>query len=47
VSYCCVAVCLAHRRDVYINIAGRAWVHSDGWPCDGMTAAPISAGDLE
>ncbi len=42
-----MAVCLAHRRDVYINIADRAWVHEDGWPCDDMSGAPIWPEDLE
>jgi hypothetical protein len=38
--------CLKHRREVYINIQDRAWVHTDGWPCDGMTEAPIQPQDL-
>ena len=46
-SYCCMAVCLAHRLDVYINIQDRAWVHASGWPCDGLSAAPIWPEDLQ
>ena len=46
-SYCCMARCLAHRREVYISIQDRAWVHSDGWPCAAMAAAPIQPEDLQ
>ena len=56
-SYCCMAVCLAHRRDVYICIwcpahpgpgmcDDKGWVHADGWFCEAMEKAPITAGDL-
>jgi hypothetical protein len=45
-SYCCMAVCLTHGRDVYVNIQDRAWVQADGWPCDGMTEALIQPEDL-
>lgn len=46
-SYCCMAVCLAHGRSVYIDIQDRNWVHADGWPCEGMADAPIHPEDLE
>ena len=34
-SYCNRASCLAHHRAIYWNLQDRAWVHTDGWPCDG------------
>jgi hypothetical protein len=37
-SYCNRASCLAHRRAMYWNMQDRAWVHTDGWPCDGGAA---------
>ena len=46
-SYCCQAVCLTHRRGVYINIQDGAWVHSDGWPCEALASAPVHPEDLE
>lgn len=57
-SYCCQATCLAHRRPVYICIwcpkhpgtamcEHKGWVHTDGWFCEAMEKAPITAGDLE
>lgn len=35
-SYCNRASCLAHHRAIYWNLQDRAWVHTDGWPCDGQ-----------
>jgi hypothetical protein len=37
-SYCTTAACLAHHRDVYFNLQERAWVHADGFECDGLAA---------
>jgi hypothetical protein len=53
-----MAVCLAHRRDVYVCIwcpkhpgpgmcEHKGWVHTDGWFCDALEKAPITDGDLE
>jgi hypothetical protein len=39
-SYCTMACCLAHHRDVYFNLQDHAWVHADGWPCDPMAGCP-------
>ena len=47
VSYCCRAICLAHGRDVYVDIQCRAWVHADGWACEGMAETPIHPEDLK
>lgn len=46
-SYCCRAICLAHGRDVYVDIQCRAWVHADGWACEGMAETPIHPEDLK
>ena len=39
-SYCLMACCLAHHREIYVTLhdrsyeIGRTWVHADGWACD-------------
>ena len=45
-SYCCMATCLAHRREVFIQPAWRQWVHTDCWPCDALAGAPVYPEDL-
>jgi hypothetical protein len=35
-----MAVCLAHHMDSYWNLQKRQWVHSSGWPCEGMADCP-------
>ena len=42
-SYCTMMMCVAHRREGYFNLQDRAWVHSDGWPCEPMAAIPAPA----
>jgi len=42
-SYCTMAVCLAHRMDSYWNLQERRWVHASGWPCEPMADCPEPA----